>query len=161
MTDVEYAWVAGLLEGEGCFTFGPEGGRVNSKKVRQLRITCAMTDRDTVEKLHRTVGMGNINPESRLDKRRSHNKPLWVWSATRRVDVIALLQAIRLHMSERRGQRIDELLKYAEDNPPIYGGPLLHGTPRCYRTGCRCAECKGYNNRKAKVYRDRKKAKVA
>lgn len=161
MTEAECAWVAGLLEGEGCFTFGPEGNRVNSKRIRQLRITCAMTDLDVIEKLHRIVGMGSVQPGSIRDKRRLHAKPIWIWGASRRVDLVALLQAIRPHMGQRRGSRIDELLSYANENPLIYGGPLIHGAPRCYRAGCRCAECKGYNNRKAKVYRDRKKAKVA
>lgn len=45
-SDIEIAWMAGLLEGEGCFT--AEGGQ--RARFRYPRITLGMTDRDVVER---------------------------------------------------------------------------------------------------------------
>lgn len=140
MNEVECAWVAGLLEGEGSFTLGPEGQRTRSSRVRQLMITCGMTDLDTIEKLHRIAAIGNTYLERR---KREGCKQMYIWQASKRLDVVPFLQAIRPHMSERRGARIDEMLKYAEENPLIYHRPVICGTRRAYRKGCRCDECRG------------------
>lgn len=160
MSEVETAWVAGLLEGEGCFTFGPWSNRKRVAPTRNIRVQCSMTDLDTIEKLHQLTGIGNVQPESRKDKRRPHAKPLYIWSAAKREDVIDLLVKIRPHMGERRGARIDELLKYAEENPPIYNQPVVHGTRRSYRKGCRCDECRAEVARYARESRARKKVSV-
>ena len=160
MNDVEAAWVAGLLEGEGCFTFGPDSHRTLSKKCRQLRITCSMTDLDTIQKLHKTVGVGNVHPESRKDKRRDYAKPLYVWSTGKRTDVVWLLNKIRPHMGIRRGARIDEILEYEKNNPPVYNQPIVHGTRRAYRKGCRCQPCKDECARYARELRRSKNAKA-
>lgn len=156
MNEIECAWVAGLLEGEGCFTFGPDSNRTKSTACRAMRITCSMTDLDTVQKLHRTVDIGNVCPESRLDKRRAHAKPLYVWSAGKRADVVWLMTLIRPHMSTRRGARIDELLHYAENHPIVYKKPVVCGTRRSYRLGCKCALCKAAM---AEYHRDLNKRK--
>lgn len=142
MSDIEVAWVAGLLEGEGSFTFGPPSGRINPG-CRQLRITCSMTDLDTIEKLHNVTGIGNFNPERRkYDKRRPHAKPAWVWSATRRPDVVYVLNAILPHMGERRSARIQELLDHHAEYPPLYDLEPKHGTRSRYRNrDCRCEPC--------------------
>jgi len=157
-TGIEIAWIAGLLEGEGSFGLGAVSqGKRGGELVRQLRITCAMTDEDTIEKLHRLCG-GTRNKESRLDPRRSYAKPLYVWNLTRRKEVVALLECIRPHMSERRGLRIDELLQYNLDHPLKYKG-LIHGTRNSYKWyNCRCTECRKAVADYARNHRQAKKA---
>lgn len=47
LTDVQAAWLAGLLEGEGCFRVRHDG----SKKWRpRISVTLKMSDRDVVDK---------------------------------------------------------------------------------------------------------------
>ena len=50
MTDLEIAWIAGILEGEGCFTC--------DTKTTRLRVQCVMTDKDIIDRLHNIVGKG-------------------------------------------------------------------------------------------------------
>lgn len=48
-TEIDLAWLAGLLEGEGYF--GTINNRVSGKIYRYPRIGVAMTDRDVIEKV--------------------------------------------------------------------------------------------------------------
>jgi len=61
LSDVDCAWVAGLLEGEGCFHISKPGP---NRPTGQLLIKCAMTDQDTVQKLERTCPRA-VDPESK------------------------------------------------------------------------------------------------
>lgn len=148
--------MAGLLEGEGCFTFAAHSNRQKAKPIRQLQVSCGMTDKDTIVKLHGLVGVGNVYLERRRDPRRKNAKQMYVWQASKRLEVVPLLQAIRPHMSERRGKRIDEMLQYAIDNPLIYHQPIVCGTRRSYRNGCRCAECRAVEASYARELRSRR-----
>ena len=142
MSEVEVAWVAGLLEGEGSFGLRAYHGTSNGNRggVRSLGISCGMTDEDTILKLHNIVGIGNFNPERRVKRSETH-KPMYIWQVNKRADCVALMETIRPHMSMRRRAKIDELLQYAKDNPIVYNKPTEHGTKLCYRRGCRRAEC--------------------
>ena len=157
MTPEEIAWVAGLLEGEGSFVLGARGNRVDKPKIQQIQITCGMTDRDVMLKLHQVVGIGNTYLERRRDPRRSNVKQMYIWNASKRADVVPFLKLIRPHMGDRRGAKIDELLQYAEDNPLIYNQPVVCGTRRAYRKGCRCDRCRRAASDYARDLRERKR----
>jgi len=57
MSDLELGWVAGILEGEGCFF-------VTTRKTAKYgpyvyaRVTVCMTDRDIIERLQHVTGVG-------------------------------------------------------------------------------------------------------
>lgn len=166
LSEVEIAWIAGLLEGEGSFGLGAyhSGHNGNRGGVRSLRITCGMTDLDTIKKLKKTIDGGHFNLEGRKDPRRIEiSKPLFVWQMSRRNDCIELLNLILPHMSARRSAKIQELLDYAEANPMTYGQPAEHGSQKSYRRGCRCDACvvvgKEYGREKARRSRENAKAK--
>lgn len=164
-SEVDLAWMAGLLEGEGSFTLGGSKGTYKNGSPRKLglRITCGSTDLDVVEKLHALAGIGNVSRESRKDKRRDHAKPFWVWTAFARMDVVPYLEAIRPYMGSRRGSKIDELLAYHRDNPLVYNVRAGHGTVTRFRSGCRCSECEplrsGYNKIQNERYYARREEK--
>lgn len=130
MNDVEAAWVAGLLEGEGCFTLGGVG-----KKAR-ITVTCCMTDRDVIEKLSRVVGCGHIYDRK---PRKLGWKPAWQWIVATRAEAIQLMTEIRPLMGERRGARIDEIIEYDRDHPA--STRWNHGTVSMFKNGCRCDKC--------------------
>lgn len=100
MTNQEIAWVAGILEGEGCFDGNGTG--------KNPRVRVELKDHDVIERLHALIG-GKIS----YPKQRNPGK----WSATAllsvcgRAEVEPLLRAIRPWMSERRGEKVDELLE--------------------------------------------------
>lgn len=156
MSSDELAWVAGLLEGEGCFSLGPWVNRVKSDKIRQIRVTCEMTDLDTIQRLHEYSGIGSIRREARIDKRYDNAKPLWGWSASKRREIVPFLESILPYMSSRRTSKINELLEYAREHPMIYG-TTVHGTYNGYRSGCKCTDCMQAMRDKARYYRERGK----
>ena len=54
ISEIDLAWIAGLLDGEGCFT-------KKSKRGRTIMICCQMTDMDVLEKLKEKMGCGRIH----------------------------------------------------------------------------------------------------
>lgn len=101
-----------------------------------------MTDEDVIRKLHRFVGVGYVHEDPGNQRQNPNYKMMWRWSVARREDVTMVLTRIRPHMGERRGGRVDELLKHFADNPPMVSLVAPCGTHRKYARGCRCDECK-------------------
>lgn len=66
-SEVEYAWLAGLFEGEGYIAFS---------KGRPKRLTIEMTDLDILQRVLSTFGGVLYEPKSRNPKW----KKTWVWS---------------------------------------------------------------------------------
>ena len=97
MNKEEIAWVAGLLEGEGSFLF---------TKSNCLKVQCAMTDLDVLEKLQEYAG-GRMASASRSE---DHWKPSWVWwiSGEQAGELMRLVQP---YMLSRRSAKIDEVLE--------------------------------------------------
>lgn len=87
MNEVECAWVAGLLEGEGSFVF--VGRRDRSRTFPQ--INCSMTDEDVIRKLHRFVGVGYVHEDPGNQRQNPNYKMMWRWSVARREDVTMVL----------------------------------------------------------------------
>jgi hypothetical protein len=132
LSDVDCAWIAGILEGEGHFRLAAQRDR------KHPGVACEMTDEDVISKIHILTGMGHVSCRERGGRKR-----LYLWRVTKRVDVVSLLKRIRPYMGERRGARIDELLKYDLDNPITIGLPVPHGTYNSYQNkGCRCDDCR-------------------
>lgn len=98
MTSEQLAWVAGLLEGEGCFDF-------NRKPYPRVRMET--TDHDTALRLQAVVGgASTVNPRT---KAKPHFKQSWMWRLSTASEAIALMRALYPMMSARRKQRIDEI----------------------------------------------------
>jgi len=92
---VNLSWMAGLLEGEGCFSYDAPA----------LQVRCQMTDEDVVRKLHLLAGFGNVNEVSPPVKYPNH-KTSWEWKSRSSADVHAFELAILPYMGERRTQKI-------------------------------------------------------
>src|ERR1035437_9071671 len=103
MDNIELAWVAGLLEGEGCFYLTTRYNKDGSPRPL-LSVICTMTDEDVVRRLHATIGTGNVT--SRVPKNPKHSK-FWTWSDSDADRVIPLLQQLRPLMGDRRSKKID------------------------------------------------------
>jgi hypothetical protein len=111
MTEAELAWVAGLLEGEGCF-FPIEYRTRDYGPYIYARVAVLMTDLDVLQRLQQHTGIGHINgPTPRKDPR---HKPIWHWVASRNKESITLMRAVCPLMGERRRARIDKVLALVE-----------------------------------------------
>jgi hypothetical protein len=130
--EVDRAWVAGLLEGEGCF-FLSKAGRIG--------ISCYMTDVDIINRLKEKTGLGNVagpfNPPN------PKHKPHWRWTVTTRHQAVGLMEELHPLMGDRRKLKIAELIEYDRQNPAARYVGQVHGTVNSYANyGCRCDECK-------------------
>lgn len=103
MTDEELAWVAGLLEGEGCFgvTWGKAGD------FGRIRVEMVSTDYDVLGKLQDLAG-GRINGPY---GHKVFAKPQWRWRLNTKDEVNALIERLLPHMGSRRTEKIEELLR--------------------------------------------------
>ena len=94
---VDIAWLAGVLEGECCFSYKSSGSVV----------VVVRTDQDIIERLREPTGIGTINGP--VAPQKSHHKPSWRWQVSQKQDVARLLLAVYPLMGERRKATIAKL----------------------------------------------------
>ena len=98
--DIDLAWAAGLLEGEGCFT-------IHSKKHPYILVD--MCDKDVIEKLHTIFPFGNVRGPYR-HKDRPDNKDRWRFDAYGPKARHIILHLFP-YMGSRRKQRMQQLME--------------------------------------------------
>jgi len=107
MTDIDAAWLAGLLEGEGYFQIT----KPRHHHPTQIVIRLSMTDKDVVEKAAKLLNNVPINEKAKTTER----KTIYAISLTKRDEVEKVLLQILPHMGSRRTQRINECLKVIQE----------------------------------------------
>lgn len=139
---VDIAWVAGIIEGEGCFNIRRTAG-----KYPLAICSVSMTDFDVIQRLHEVTGIGRVG-SLRVDKRGSQRKPTLNWTVAKKRDMARLMLAVYPLMGERRRKKIAEAIEVvAQDNR---AKPMRHGTKAGYdkelRQGLRpCTDCRAAN----------------
>jgi len=133
MSIKEIAWLAGLLEGEGCF-----GTIKHTEYIKKYPIVrLAMTDRDIVEKAANLLKVNLLGPY----KRQSQNGEIWksCWAMNICGNRAAgIMMTVLPLMGERRSLKIREILSlWADDRRRCVKCGLLVG-PKKYR----CNECR-------------------
>lgn len=103
-SELEIAWAAGLLEGEGCFTI----------HTGHPYILIDMTDKDVIEKLLTVFPIGTMRGPY-VHHKRPQYKPRWRFDAFG-TKAVPILKVLRPFMGDRRGNRIDELLELNNHN---------------------------------------------
>lgn len=98
ITDAQVAWVAGILEGEGCWT--------TSKSVGWF-VAVRMTDHDIILRLQEYTGIGRVNFDKSPGK--LARKPAWSWGVYPRAHKEWLTLKVWPWLGERRQARIKEL----------------------------------------------------
>jgi LAGLIDADG-like domain len=111
MEDLVLGWIAGLLEGEGCF---------HLERGRYPRISLQMADEDVVRRLAELTGMGGVRGPY-YPSGRDH-KPIWRWLVCDRTHVETLLRLIQPLMGTRRQAKIEQCLNFS----PKPRGPRTH-----------------------------------
>lgn len=105
----EWAWLSGLLEGEGSFAAPPP-----SDPLRP-RIALQMTDKDVVQKVADFFGLNYIQEIT------YPNKPKWNTSYNLTVGgskAVIVMKKLRPLMGKRRKSQIDAALKGCKLPPP-------------------------------------------
>lgn len=96
-TETEWAWLAGLFEGEGCISFT---GRAS------VTLNLSMTDLDVVTRAHGVAGVGSFMGVVERENR----KPLHCWRVSVAADVRHVLEGIGPWLGERRSGKVDQAL---------------------------------------------------
>ena len=140
-------WLAGLLEGEGSFMFGPP----TSPNIPTVRVQ--MTDRDVVARVAKLFGDRAV---TRVSPQKSHHRESFI-AQVQGYTAVRYMVLLRPLMGDRRRERIDAILSsYAPTRGP--GAPAGHGTVLSYSRGCKCAECRAANAAKKRRERAARKA---
>lgn len=113
MSEQDFFWLVGLLEGEGTFLKGPPSA------PNQPRIAVNMTDEDTVQRIASLFGVGYIH--TRRHERHDNWKPAFTVKVVGK-PAMELMRQIQPHMSKRRQEQIQRALdsydpKYKQDRP--------------------------------------------
>lgn len=101
-TEAEWAWAAGLFEGEGTILSARRGHR------RRLELSLKMTDEDVVRRLRSIIGGVVFGPYQYQQGDGSERKPFWVWRNDG-VDAARVLRQMWPWLGERRRARAEEL----------------------------------------------------
>jgi hypothetical protein len=102
------AWIAGFIEGEGCFKVG----RKKNRTTRTIRMELVTTDQDVALKCRDLIGFGNVYvyPNGRL-------KTQYRYNVNKELEVYALMCAIYPFMGERRKAKIRECIAAWQEKP--------------------------------------------
>src|SRR5215510_5917379 len=99
----EIGWLAGLLEGEGCFGFPVY--KANGERHYGLLVTVSMTDRDVVEKARRLMRAKRVRVKPQSAPRKIQYR-----ASVNGAKAVAVMMTILPFMGERRSQRIKECI---------------------------------------------------
>lgn len=100
------AWVAGLVEGEGCFYLS------TPRPNRHPRFEMAMCDEDTIRHAFNIIKLGNVS-----GPHKTKGKDQWTWSMSYTPDVVGFMYLMYPWMRERRKQKIEELISLWKTTP--------------------------------------------
>lgn len=116
-------WIAGLLEGEGCFSVK---SKTHGTILSTIQVQCHMTDEDVIKRLHTISGCGTAHgPYSNGPKK--HYKPRFMWRVSGKPAYL-LIKELLPHMGERRTAKMEGLLAEYEAFAKAKGKPLAcHG----------------------------------
>lgn len=153
MTKVDAAWVAGILEGEGCFSLQMRDSTTGDK-YPSFCVKLAMTDADIVQRVHDCFGFGRL-VLSRPRTDALNAKPISIWSASGRAEVKRVCLTVLSFMGGRRSAKIAAILDHIVKYPPR--PKWRHGTRQGYEVGCRCDRCKQINTDRSRRQHWRRK----
>lgn len=105
-------WLAGWLEGEGCFHHGRRTDGRPRFVVEALSI-----DLDVLERVAAIAGVGKIR------QRNVPGKASWSWRIDRRSDALEFAARMQPLMGIRRRAAIQEMLDLAVAEPPVANDP--------------------------------------
>lgn len=113
LSDVEIAWMAGLLEGEGSFGLDKRSKQryKTSTSPPGAYVKISMTDEDVIEKMAKLVNKTYYSP-TRLTKK---NKKVYILHIGDRETLLALLPRLFPYLGKRRQTEVEFCIDVLED----------------------------------------------
>ena len=105
----ELYWLAGLIEGEGCFL-------LDKRSNSCLRFSMAMTDKSVLKHAQKIINLGFIKGPYWA---KMSTKPYWYWRIDKDKDVAALMMTIYPLMWNDRQEKIEDLLEIWRSRPKV------------------------------------------
>lgn len=109
MTEQELGWMAGLLEGEGCFRVRSSPALLASGRRPVLTVSLAMCDEDVVRRAADLGGAKMRVVEEKVSNRRWNDRWRVTWSGA---DAERLMRLVQPLMGQRRAAKITECLAH-------------------------------------------------
>lgn len=106
---IDYAWAAGIIEGEGTLSLHKIKARKNSWRVV---VSVTMSDFDVIDKLHKVFGVGTVRERP---PQKVGYKPLKEWAVQNQAGCFEVLLRIMPHLGDRRLAKAEEMFKHLED----------------------------------------------
>lgn len=114
MKDTDIAWIAGIIEGEGCISIRKRARGRDYDPAKGYRyefsVHVSMTDRDVIEALQEKSGFGSVREVKTPALIKRGNKTLYRWSVTKRSELEELCKLILPYLFERRSAKVNEAL---------------------------------------------------
>lgn len=151
---MDYAWAAGIFEGEGCIYGGTQQGGKYPAPV----VVVKMTDRDIVERLTEVLPFGSFYA---IPKWEAGRKQPFQWRATGFTSLERFAEVIGPWLGERRTEKLNEVLamKRVKEYGPDCASPSRGGRKRHYRRGEKaCRRCSELANIENAEYRAKVRA---
>ena len=111
LSERDFGWVVGMLEGEGCFGAYQDKRRPDTWTVK---IQMESTDLDVVERFNKLVPgrvWESVYPSRAL--RCPRVKRSWRWAISNKAECEELGRALHLYMSRRRQEQIEFMLSHS------------------------------------------------
>lgn len=103
LSPIDIGWLAGFLEGEGCFT-APK-----THRPHHPRVYASSTDEDVLKYVFKITGLGHLyGPCAPHPNNTWGKKPRWDWRCNG-VEAAQLMRVLLPYMKKRRGQKIRQL----------------------------------------------------
>lgn len=103
MTEIELAWLAGILEGEGSFML--ENNNSGGKTYQYACITVCMTDKDVIDRVAILFGVSTYSiPNTKFGKKPAFRATLKSHKA------VVLMEKLLPFMGDRRSAKIIEVV---------------------------------------------------
>lgn len=102
-SEVERAWFAGIIDGDGCITMNsPGSSAAAANKQRRPLVVIDSTDMEILEEVQRLYGGSLV----RKPKAREHHRQAWSWRLYGADLILALLREVLpfMHCTSKRGR---------------------------------------------------------
>lgn len=119
----EYAWVAGLIDGEGCIDARSVWNKRTGVRNYDLRVRVEMTHKATIEAIKSITKVGALWPRS--DKR-PHRRPIYQWACWDKEAAWVLRRCLPFLVTKKAEAILG--IEFAEGIEPGRGKPLSPAT---------------------------------
>jgi hypothetical protein len=104
----KYAYAAGLLEGEGCFTLVKN---YKAKRGMTPKLVVQMNDLDVLQTLACIYQCGRIY----YRPPRKNSKESWSWTVYKASDLLRIIELFKPFAGQRRLKKLEEILAWMKD----------------------------------------------